>query len=73
MPNNRLCTFISGKVCLLTLLEDKRQTLPEINIHERLFGTLEYFQQIFVGDLLAHVGYKQFLLFFWIKELSSFQ
>ena len=34
--------FISGKVFLLTSTEDKRQTLPEINVHARLFGTLEY-------------------------------
>ena len=27
---------------LLTLIEDKRQTLPEINVQVRLFGTLEY-------------------------------
>ena len=42
MPNKRACTFISGKVCPLTLKEPKRQTLPEINVHARLFGTLEY-------------------------------
>ena len=35
-------SFISSKVCLLTSIEDKRQTLPEINMHARLFGTLEY-------------------------------
>ena len=31
VPNKRACTFISGKVCLLALIEP------------RLFGTLEYF------------------------------
>ena len=30
VPNN--CTFISGKVCFLTLIEAKRQTLSEINL-----------------------------------------
>ena len=33
VPNRRACTFISGKVCLLTSIEDKRQTLPEISMH----------------------------------------
>ena len=42
VPNRHACTFISGKVCLLTLIEDKIQTLPEINVHARLIGTLEY-------------------------------
>ena len=41
VPNRRACTFISGKVCLLASIEDKRQTLPEINEHAHLFGTLE--------------------------------
>ena len=41
VPNKRACTFISGKVCPLTLIEPKRQTLLEINMHARLFGTLE--------------------------------
>ena len=27
--------FISSKVCLLTSIEDKRQTLPEIDVHAR--------------------------------------
>ena len=39
VPNKRACTFI---VCLRTLIEPKRQTLPEINLHARLFGILEY-------------------------------
>ena len=42
MPNKRACTFISGKVCPLTSIEPKSQTLQEINVHARLFGTLEY-------------------------------
>ena len=46
VPNKRACTFISGKVCLLTLIEPKRQTLPEINVHARLFGTLEYSEKV---------------------------
>jgi hypothetical protein len=33
LPNRYVCTFISGKVCLLTLIEAKRQTLPEINVY----------------------------------------
>ena len=41
VPNKRACTFISGKVCPLTLIEPKRQTLSDINVHARLFGTLE--------------------------------
>ena len=32
----------------LTLIEPKRQTLPEINVHARLFGTLEYLASIFL-------------------------
>ena len=35
VPNKRACMFISGKVCLLTLIESNRQSLP-------IFGTLEY-------------------------------
>ena len=31
VPNKRACTFISGKVCLLTLIEPKRQILSKIN------------------------------------------
>jgi hypothetical protein len=42
VPNKRVYTFISSKVCLLTLIEPKRQTLPEINVYARLFSTLEY-------------------------------
>ena len=37
--------FISGKVCLLSYIDVKRQTLPEINVHAHLFGTLEYIMQ----------------------------
>jgi hypothetical protein len=47
VPNKRTYTFISCKVCPLTSIEPKRQTLPEINVHAlcmhaRLFGKLEY-------------------------------
>ena len=42
VPNKRECTVISSKVCVLTFIEPKRQTLLEINMHARLFGTLEY-------------------------------
>ena len=48
VPNKRACTIISGQVCPLTLIASKRQTLPEINMHARLFGTLEYF---FYGEV----------------------
>ena len=41
-PNRHVCTFISGKVRLLILIEAKRQTLPEINVYTRLFGSIEY-------------------------------
>ena len=41
VPNKRVCTFISGKLCLLTSIEDKRPTLLVMNVHTRLFGTLE--------------------------------
>ena len=41
-PNRHICTFISGKVRLLILIEAKRQTLPEINVYTRLFGSIEY-------------------------------
>ena len=44
MPNKHACTFISGKVCPLTWIEPKRQTLPKINMHARLFGASEYLQ-----------------------------
>ena len=42
VPNRRACMFISGKVGLLSCIDVKRQTLPEINVHAHLFGTLEY-------------------------------
>ena len=41
-PNRHVCTLISGKVRLLILIEAKRQTLPEINVYTRLFGSIEY-------------------------------
>ena len=40
--NRRLCTFISGKVCLLNSIEAKKQNLPEISVQGHLFRTLEY-------------------------------
>ena len=42
LPNRHVCAFISDKVCLLILIEAKRQTLPEINVYTRLFGSIEY-------------------------------
>ena len=39
--NRRACTFISCKFCLLSSINAKRQTLQEVNVHARLFGTLE--------------------------------
>ena len=56
MPNKRACTLISGKVCLLTLIEPKKQTLPEINVHARLFGTLEYIR---IHSVKYNQGIKQ--------------
>ena len=41
LPNRRVYTFISGKVCLLTSIKIKRPTLPEINVHTCLFGCIE--------------------------------
>jgi hypothetical protein len=41
VPNKRACTFISGKVYLFVSIKVRRQSLPEINVHARLFGTLE--------------------------------
>ena len=46
VPNKPACTFISGKVCLLTLIEPKRQTFLEINVHAGLCGTLEYMMPV---------------------------
>ena len=40
--NRQPCMFISSKVCILTLIEAKRQTLPEINVQGCLFRALEY-------------------------------
>ena len=55
VPKKRARTFISGKVCLLTLIEPKRQTLPEINVHALLFGTLEYLTFYpSLGNLTTH-------------------
>ena len=39
-PNKRACMFFFGKVCLLGSIKVRRQTLPEINMHACLFGTL---------------------------------
>ena len=38
-------------LCLLTLIEPKRQTLPEINVHARLFGTLQYLICIYFAGI----------------------
>ena len=46
LPNRRVYTFISGQVCLLGSIKVKRQTWPEINVYTRLFGTIEYRQNI---------------------------
>ena len=55
VPKKRARMFISGKVCLLTLIEPKRQTLPEINVHALLFGTLEYLTFYpSLGNLTTH-------------------
>ena len=41
VPKRHACTFISGKVCLLSSIDVKRQSLQEINMREHLFGRLE--------------------------------
>ena len=41
VPNRSGCTFIAGKVCLLSSIDVRRQTLPGINVHARLLGTLK--------------------------------
>ena len=41
VPNRHARTIISSKVCRLSSIYVKRQTLPEINVHARLFSTLE--------------------------------
>ena len=41
VPNERACTSISSKVCPLTSIEPVRQILTVINMHARLFSTLE--------------------------------
>ena len=46
LPNRRVYTFISGKVCLLASIKIKRRTLPEINVHTCLFGCIEYLHGI---------------------------
>ena len=62
-PNRHVCTFISGKVRLLILIEAKRQTLPEINVYTRLFGSIEYAlaQQKKILALLYWLNYLEFL------------
>ena len=52
MPIKRACTFISCKFCLLGSIKVRRQNLPEINMHARLFGTLEYYDPL-ISPLLA--------------------
>ena len=42
VPNKSACTFISGKAYLVGSIEVRAQNLLEINVHARLFGTLEY-------------------------------
>ena len=42
VPNKSACTFIYGKAYLVGSIEVRAQNLLEINVHARLFGTLEY-------------------------------
>ena len=63
-PNRHVCTFISGKVRLLILIEAKRQTLPEINVYTRLFGSIEY---IIFFSLWHHGGCQRLFPFLWYK------
>ena len=55
MPNKCTSTFISGKVCLLGSIEGRGLTLPEINVHAHLFGTLEYLtpEEIIIEEYLS--------------------
>ena len=65
VPNKPACTFISGKVCLQTLIELKRQFLPEINMHARLFGTLEYTVSHTIDGMCSRIlNYGLFLSLF---------
>ena len=41
LSNKQTCLLISGKVCLLILIEAKRQTLPEISKHVLLLDDQE--------------------------------
>ena len=38
LSNRHACMLIVGKVCLLTLIEANRQTLPAISVHAHLLG-----------------------------------
>ena len=55
-PNRHVCTFVSGKVRLLILIEAKRQTLPEINVYTRLFGSIEYLLVFFLDSEIKSIG-----------------
>ena len=55
LPNKRVYTFISGQVCLVTLIEPKRQTWPEINMYTRLFGSIEYIQPHYSNGVFGNV------------------
>ena len=69
VPNRRACMFISGKVCLLSSIDVKRQTLPEINVHARLFGTLEYLRFRYHSKILCKLGMKprmQIAFMYWL-------
>ena len=66
--NRRAC-----KVCLLSSIDVKRQTLPEINVHAHLFGTLEY---QFKGVLKMVVKCKEYEItnaysFLKLKSLTN--
>ena len=47
--------FISSKVCPLTSIEPKRQTLPEINVNACLFGKLEYYLNFLAANLWNNI------------------
>ena len=66
VPNKRACTFISGKVCLLTLIEPRTQTLPEITVHARLLEDFLFFETSADASKNQMLLQKDFDLFFKI-------
>ena len=57
----RIDVSIFGKDCLLTSIEDKRQTLPEINVHACLFGTLKYLRKTVLEKKIYYIVFSFYL------------